>query len=268
MTTTQNQLFNLVKKPLTVLALSTLMVSTTFAKASEINHQLTQHLSISTVEVTDVTEKYEKLQNSKTSLAQAQAQIQEPVVKPTSMLGSENKDGLTSQSWLGALTEAEVVVDQVINIGTKIWNVVVKGKPVTSYKQAKANALPQNLQSWQQLEGWSQPQAKYYQIIYKNLYGIEVVKLVYKIIYLTGGSFNGQGKYIGYVSVEPREMKTAYMYTFNVQAQVESVFNKGTKESPVAAMIININWTVETVLKTETQSHSYTIDGLGRFSQL
>ena len=53
------------------------------------------------------------------------------------------------------------------------------------------------------------------------------------------------------------------MYTFNVKAAVDAVYNMGTKTNPLAGMILNINWTVETVLKKSTMTHTYVLDGLG-----
>ncbi|MEQ1722935.1 MAG: hypothetical protein ABL930_07140 [Pseudobdellovibrio sp.] len=165
-----------------------------------------------------------------------------------------------------ALTTADLIVDKVINIGTKIWTVVEKGRPVANYTGAKANALPQNALRWDQLSNWQMPKSKVISVVYKNLYGIEVVRFTYRIILLYGGSVNGVGRYIGYASVEPLEMTTAYMYTFNAKANVEAVFNMGTSQDPLAGMILNINWTVETVLKKTTVTHTYNLDGSGNIA--
>lgn len=233
------------------------------ADPRDISQEMMNQLTPLNVEVQDVTIEFEKKNKLKHQLEKAE--FQRAVI-----------DGVTNfniqpgplDNAINQLDKAEVIVDKVINIGTKIWKVLEKGKPVASFRNAKATAVPQNITTWQQLQGWMNPKSKYYSITYKNVYGIEVAKLVYKIIYLSGGSYNGQGHYIGYVSIEPQEFKTAYMYTFNVQAAIESVYNQGTSADPIAGMILNINWTVSTVLKTETQSHSYHIDGLGNFSAL
>lgn len=232
----------------------------------DLTADMVNQLTTLNVEVQDVTEKYEQKNHGKFNFEQVQFQKEKvagDVINFGDQLGGDPLDQAIDK-----LNKVEIIVDKIINIGTKIWNVLEKGKPVANYKQQKATAVPQNITAWQQLEGWNNPKAKFYEISYKNLYGVTVAKLVYKIIYLSGGSYKGQGKYIGYVSVEPQEFSTAYLYTFNVQAQVESVYNKGTSENPLAGMIININWTVSTILKTETQSYSYHIDGLGNFSAL
>jgi len=228
------------------------------ANESHDSHDLTvemmNHLTPLNVEVRDVTEKYQN--RSRIYLERLQFNT---LSKPSDQF--QNKV-------IVELDNTEIIVDKIINIGTKIWNVLEKGKPASNYLQKRATAVPQNITSWQQLEGWSNPKSKYYEISYKNVYGIEVAKLVYKIIYLTGGQYKGSGRYIGYVSVEPQEFKTAYLYSFNVQAAVESVYNKGTSQNPIAGMIINIQWTISTMLKKETQSYSYHIDGTGQFQDL
>lgn len=218
----------------------------------DLSIQMADHLIPLQVEVSDVTEAYQN--NSRFSLEEA------------NITGWSLPSPLDQVS--GELDKADILVDKIINIGTKVWTVLEKGQPVANFNQQRATAVPQNIRSWQQLEGWNSPQAKYYQILYKNVYGFEVAKLVYKIIYLTGGTYKGTGKYIGFVSVEPQEFKTAYLYTFNVQAAVESVFNKGTSTHPLAGMIINIKWTVSTLFMKETQSYSYHIDGQGAFQAL
>ncbi len=248
-------------KFLTIIVLASLAmpILANAADPRDISQEMMDQLTPLNVEVRDVTEKYQKKNRFKIE----QAALQREAIEADLGVGGP------FDQVIGQLNQVEIIVDKIINIGTKIWNVLEKGKPVANYqKMAKASAVPQNITAWQQLEGWKNPQSKYYEITYKNLYNVEVAKLVYKIIYLTNGSYKGQGKYIGYVSVEPQEFKTAYLYTFNVQAAVESVYNKGTSTNPLAGMIININWTVSTILKKETQSYSYHIDGLGNFSAL
>lgn len=159
--------------------------------------------------------------------------------------------------------QAELIVDKIINIGQKIWNVVEKGKPSATYTSAKASAVPANTTRWDQLENWKAPRSKVISVVYKNLYGAEVVRFIYRINLLYGGSANGIGKYIGYASVEPVEISVSYMYTFNATASVDAVYNMGTNATPLAGMLLSINWTVETVLKKTTQTHTFTLDGNG-----
>ncbi|MGZ3725975.1 MAG: hypothetical protein ACXWQQ_09240 [Pseudobdellovibrio sp.] len=206
--------------------------------------KLRNHLTISSVELKDVTSFYPE-----TSLTESQD-------GPGGLLGQLNGAG-------AYLDAADVIVDKVINIGTKIWNVVEKGHPVANFSQFSANALPEKALRWNQLQNWKSPTSKVYAAIYKNLYGMEVVRFVYRINVLYGGDVGGIGRYIGYTNIEPVEMTTAYLYNFDAQAKVSATYNMGSSASPVAGMMLNVTWTVKTILKSSTESHTFVIDGLG-----
>lgn len=238
---------HLMKSYFSLLVLTTTLILTSLCAhaTQQLSAETKKHLTITSVEVVDLSSQYENF-------------------------GDFEYDRLTKQLSStpvgGTLDQINLVVDKVINIGQKIWNVVEKGKPVANYSSSKATALPANATRWDQLESWQAPKSKVVSVVYKNAYGMEVVRFTYRIILLYGGSVNGVGKYIGYASVEPLEMTTAYMYTFNAKASVETVFNMGTSLNPLAGMILNINWTVETVLKKLTITHTYNLDGLGNIT--
>ncbi len=211
-----------------------------------LSDQTLNHLTITSVEIKDVTIEF-------------------------SDYSYDYEYNISASNWISnpidsTIDKVDLIVDKIINIGQKIWNVVEKGKPVANYSSASANALPENATRWDQLESWNIPKSKIVSVVYKNIYGIEVIRFTYKIVLLYGGSVGSVGKYIGYANVEPLEMTTAYMYTFNVKAAVEAVYNMGTKKNPLAGMILNISWTVETVLKKSTMTHTYALDGLGNIS--
>lgn len=208
--------------------------------------QTLNHLTITSVEIKDVTDEYSDYSYDYEYNTSPSSWISNPI-----------------DSTIG---KVDLIVDKIINIGQKIWNVVEKGRPVANYSSVSANALPENATRWDQLESWNIPKSKVVNVVYKNVYGIEVIRFTYRIILLYGGSVGGVGKYIGYANVEPLEMTTAYMYTFNVKAAVEAVYNMGTKNNPLAGMLLNISWTVDTVLKKSTMTHTYALDGLGNIS--
>lgn len=222
-----------------------------FAATSK--RQLTQAqknaLTISSVEVKDMTEEYEYLYSNFES--------------------SRSDEILLNATPVGrALTIADVAVDKVINIGQKIWTVVEKGRPVQNYAKLTGNALPQRTMNWTQLQNWSRPASRVYSASYKNLYGMEMVKLVYRVIMVYGGDVGGVGRYIGYATVEPVTVYTAYMFSLNAAVKVESVFNMGSSHNPVAGMLMNISWTVETVLQKKSESRTYSLDGNGNMTAL
>lgn len=182
--------------------------------------------------------------------------------------------GVTDSSgdWIGnlgtTLDQVDLVVDKVINIGKKVWAVVEKGRPVVDIKADVATALPSGARSWLDLENWRAPVSRTWGISFKNLYGVEVVKYVYRVIYVAGGSANGVGQYIGYATVQPVELNVAWGYTFNSEATVPTVYNLGSRSNPIGGLTLQVKWSIETVLKKTIQSQSFSIDGRGTLTQL
>lgn len=216
------------------------------APKKQLSQQTKNALTIKSVEVTDLTEQYQMYEN---------------------LFESSTDDAILNTNPYGrALNVADVVVDKVINIGQKVWNVVEKGRPIQNYSRMTGSALPQRALSWTQLQNWSRPTSRVYSVSYKNLYGMEVVKLVYRVIMVYGGDVGGVGRYIGYTTVEPVSVYTAYMFTFNAKVSVQSVYNMGSSHNPVAGMLLNISWTVETVLQKSSESRTYALDGNGGIS--
>lgn len=161
-----------------------------------------------------------------------------------------------------------LVADKIINLGEKIWNIVQKGKALINYSGSMASALPAHIERWEQLENWQTPQTKVVRVIYKNMFGLEVARLTYRIVLLYGGHSNGVGQYIGYATIEPLEIVSSYLYNIDAKVSVASVYNKGDSKNPVAAMILNITWSIETVFKKVLISHAYNLDGTGHITEL
>ena len=93
-----------------------------------------------------------------------------------------------------------------------------------------------------------------------------MVRFVYRVVLLYGGDVSGIGRYIGFASIEPLEMTTAYLYRFDAQAKVDAVYNMGNSQSPVAGMLLNLKWNISTILKTSSESHTFTLTGTGDIS--
>ena len=257
-----------------VLALSILSVTPTFATVDlqarplkpvvsmpgqsildTMTQSMKDYLTVDSVEVLDVTSQYEE-QNKITLKGLSQKKQIQHFSSPASAT-------LQGAQVVATLEVAEVIVDKVINIGSKIWNVVEKGQPVQNYQNTAASALPQNLGDWTKLENWQEPQTKVVKVIYKNIFGFEVVNFTYRVTTVTGGSYHGVGKYIGYAAVEPVDMSTSYLYNFDAKASVDSVYNKGTEGNPLAGMVLNVRWDVWTLVSKGHGSHQFYLDGAG-----
>lgn len=215
-------------------------------------------LKISRVIIRDVTDRYP--QESATTESLAIASLNSNLMSDATPF---NPGDIFRRRSGTPLDRAEVVVDQIINIGNKIWAVIERGRPVQNFNRTTATALPSGAQSWQQLENWQRPTSRVLEATYKNLWGFDAVRFVYRVILLPGGSVAGTGRYIGYAAVEPVSIYTQWGMTFNATASVPTVYNLGSRTAPVAGMIMNISWTVETVFQKFNEGHSLTLDGRG-----
>lgn len=163
-----------------------------------------------------------------------------------------------------------VILDQIINIGQKIWKIIVDNKPVVDVKVQYATALPEGVKSWSQMAGWSRPKGTIYELTAKNAYGGQVIKLRYQVLRTAGGNYKGVGKYLTAVTVEPLLVEVAWGYHFSLDASVpdSTVVNVGTTESPIAAMMAQLGWRISTPIKDSQGKGLYYLQGDGLYQEV
>lgn len=160
---------------------------------------------------------------------------------------------------------------ELVALGEDIYRLVVKGKPqnITSY--APVSIIPKVGNSYVDIfdtENWSVPRKNTYEITYKNLYGMAVVKFRYSVIYSYGGTYNGKGAYITGAHMVPDSVMTSWGFTFSATMKLNGLTNLGTKENPVAGAVLAMEYTVETILQASLETDSYHITGRGGFKAL
>lgn len=159
------------------------------------------------------------------------------------------------------LEELNVIFDQVVNFGKKVWALVADNKPVVNVKYMYANALPKGVRGAEDLDGFSPLQATSYRVYGQNLYGMTVYDLTYSVVHRYGGNYQGRGKYLENVAVVPTALDV--MWGYNVEYNVEkvSVVNTGTRENPVGSILLETNFKVSTVLKSSEEHSVYDFRG-------
>ncbi|MEA3306336.1 MAG: hypothetical protein U9Q34_00950, partial [Elusimicrobiota bacterium] len=152
----------------------------------------------------------------------------------------------------------------------KIFNIIAKNKPVVNTNISYANAVPYGTSHWTQLQNWSKPSTKKYAFSLKNGFGKEVVKVIYQVHWTHSGNFNGVGKFLTGVTVEPIRIDAAWGYTVDLTAQVpdSTIANVGTSEDPIASMQVQLNWKISTVLKVINDKAIYYIQGDGHMQEI
>lgn len=153
-------------------------------------------------------------------------------------------------------------------LGQKIWKFVEDNQPVVSAEGAYAHIVPEAVNDWQELENWDRPVSALYRATYKNLYGITVVDLGFRVTFTPRGSYQGHGKYIANLVVLPEIVDVAWGYTVEAGAKVYEVVNRGTTEDPIAAAQVAVSWNVKTILKNSTTNKTLFVEGDGSLTNL
>jgi hypothetical protein len=170
----------------------------------------------------------------------------------------------------GGIGEAIPVLDQMINLGQKIWKIIEDNKPVVDVKKQYATALPKGSTGWQDIGGWHPPVGTIYQLTAKNAYGMKMINVRYQVLRTYGGSYQGKGKYLTAVTVEPLLVEVGWAYHFTMEASVPdtSIVNVGTSADPVAGMMATLNWRISTAIKDSQGQGLYFLQGDGAFKEV
>ncbi len=166
--------------------------------------------------------------------------------------------------------DSVIVIDKIVNLASKIWDMVVANKPVININSKYAQALPFGVSSASQLSGWSKPKSYLISFHFENLYGIDVISVSYQITYVYGGSYKGKGRYLAAVWAIPVYVDVMWGFKFNMQAYVPdlTIVNVGTAQNPIAALQLKIWWSASSVLKQIDGTDVYYIQGDGYFRKI
>ena len=171
----------------------------------------------------------------------------------------------TFQDTLNNINGTVNTIDQIVNLVDKVWTLIAKNQPVVTVNVNYANAVPYGLTHWTQLQGWSKPATKKYSFTMKNGFGANVVDVVYQVKWTHSGNYQGKGKYLTGVTVEPISVTTAWGYNVDLVAEVpdSTIANVGTTADPIASMQVQLKWKVHTAVKDIQQKAIYYVQGDG-----
>jgi len=169
-----------------------------------------------------------------------------------------------------SITDTLNTIDQIVNLAEKIWNIIDKNRPVVNITTNYANAVPYGTTHWTQLQGWSKPSTKKYAFSMKNKFGAEVVKVTYQVHWTHDGNFQGKGKFLTGVTVEPINVTAAWGYKVDLISEVpdSTVANVGTHEDPIASMQVQLKWKVSTTFQSTDQKVIYYVQGDGLIQEI
>lgn len=165
--------------------------------------------------------------------------------------------------------ETEKILDGLINIGEKIWNIVKAGQSVVNLNIGpSANALPRGIACWDELETWQKPKGLRIKNVFENAYGFNMVEFQFDVIFTYGGSLGGKGKYLTHVQVHPSDIYAFWGTELNASVEIPSLVNMGSTTDPIAGMQVDVKWQVKTFLNQVQQATSIFVTGDGDIKQL
>ena len=164
--------------------------------------------------------------------------------------------------------EADFSIEDIVNVGKEVWKIIEANKPVVHVDMPVAHAMPKGVQCWSDLEKWQNPKSVVYHIEYKNLFGMSVVDFRFRVSYVYGGSFNGQGLYLANVAVTPANLDVAWGYKVDATSVVGQTVNLGTKENPEAGISLSVRWHIQTVVKDSDNTENFFIRANGDLQRL
>lgn len=168
------------------------------------------------------------------------------------------------------LDDSLVIIERIVNIASKFWEMVVSNKPALNLDIKYACALPFGVSGPAELQGWSKPKSYLLSFYFENLYGIDVIRVSYQVTYVYGGNYNGKGKYLAAVWAIPVNVDVMWGFNFNMQAYVpdQTIVNVGTSKNPIAALQLKVSWSASSILRQIDGTSVYYIQGDGYFKEI
>jgi hypothetical protein len=163
------------------------------------------------------------------------------------------------------------VARDLVALGEDIYRLVIKGKPTNQTSYAPISVIPRANGAAVDIldtENWRAPVKRTYQVVYENLYGIDVVTFRYSVIYSYGGSYNGKGAYLTAVQIIPESVRTLFGFDFTATMKLGGIQNQGTKENPNAGATLLMEYTVSSVMNAQNVVDSFFVTGRGGFKKL
>ena len=159
-------------------------------------------------------------------------------------------------------------VKDLANLGKSIWRIINDNRPIVNVEHNTADAVPEQITHWTQLECWSPPRYQTYKVTYENALGIEVVQFYFKVLYTANGRYKSQGQYLKHVTVIPEMIDVAWAHRLDVSVKVVGIVNLNTTTDPLAGMEVQVGWKVQNPFTDHRQSKSFFIQGDGQFIEL
>jgi hypothetical protein len=179
-------------------------------------------------------------------------------------VGSYQKENVAGQKDLGTIIMS---LEKLIAFGTKVWEIIKKGKPVVNVNLAKpVSVLPLSEEGRDtifRMSGWSAPKSRRYRLDYKNGFGMKVISFDYTVHFQYNGAYEGKGKYITGLTISASNISVSWGFEFNASSEMMTISNRGSLDNPTAAATMKIDYRASSVFSNVSSSENFHVTGSG-----
>ena len=220
------------------------------------------------VTITDITEKALANETPEAFTSKATPRLPLPATPTTGTSDTDTDTAPTAPVAGKKGILSGVKLSDLITLGQKVWDYILANKPNATYQEVHTSIVPAGITNWTQLTGWSKPIAKVYHVTFTDVLGNVAGGFDYRISFVYGGGYKGQGKYLGQLSFVPANIKLHTGRTMDVKAEISDPINFGSETAPIAAVDLRITWSSPTVTKYQVSTAEYFVYGSGEIDDL
>lgn len=181
---------------------------------------------------------------------------------------TNHKFGVASIATAGEVIQ---VARDLVALGEEVYTLVQKGKAVVNTTYAPVSVLPRvngRAVDAMDLAGWRMPVSRTMNVNYKNIYGMTMASIEYKLVFSYGGSYNGKGAYITNAQIVPSSVYAFYGVNFDVTMRLAGLTNHGSVANPVAGAMLQLHYKAGTFMNVRERNDTYQITGRGQIQKL
>lgn len=156
----------------------------------------------------------------------------------------------------------------IVNPRDRAWRVVESGTIAAGVDGRSAAAIPPEVTNMMRMVGWSRPAASQFSFAVKDAVGREAVSVDFLVARISGGSYEGRGKYLTGVMAVPARVEVRPGYDLAMEAEVTGVGNAGTCAEPVSALTLTVRWQIVSQTQTVRGSRVFYLQGDGLFREI
>lgn len=145
----------------------------------------------------------------------------------------------------------------VVMAGSKLWKVIVNGRPSVQLGTAYASAIPSFSFNWDDLSGWKKVTRRYRFAVDSKLQG-RAVDVLYEVAFyhgeIPGPDPALKGAYIANFTIKPIKIDVKWGWELYMETSMADPMNIGSAGKPVALLTSNLLWRYSGPLRRPTVS--------------